>query len=193
MAIWSKKGGADGAVASKATSNESTAHEESSVQKQQALSTGELQQRAAASKQQMASFGEIVSIFMRNPQFRALSLGELETLVVPAVVANQFVIAEAQSKQNGFIAPIGAALWASVSTEVDQRLSTNLDQPIKLAPNEWKSGDIPWLVTVVGDSRMVNPMLQRLCKTALKGLPLKVRVKDKNGRDAVGTFSAAAA
>ena len=156
------------------------------------LAADELQKRAAASKQQMAAFGGIVSVLMRSPQFREQRLAELEALVVPAVVNNQYLLAEAQSKASGFVVPVGAVLWASVSAEVDRRLSENLDQPFKLAPNEWRSGDIGWLVVVVGDSRVINPMLKQLQETVLKGRPLEIRGKGKDGKEVVGTYSASA-
>jgi hemolysin-activating ACP:hemolysin acyltransferase len=162
------------------------------VDRPQPLGQRELRQRAAESKNRMALFGEIVTVFMRSPQFRAMPLAELDALVVPAVVNNQFFLMETRSKENGYITPIGVALWAAVSADVDHRLSTNLDQPMKLAPNEWKSGNIAWLVATAGDARAVSPILQRFCETTLKGSPLKLRTKDKEGRTMVGAFSAAA-
>jgi hemolysin-activating ACP:hemolysin acyltransferase len=158
-------------------------------QAKQALGADELQKRAADSKRRMALFGSIVIIFMRSPQFRALSLAELETLIVPAFINNQFLVMETQSKENGLVAPVGVALWALVSAEVDQRLSTNLDQPIKLSQNEWRSGNIAWLVAVAGDARIISPVLQKVRETVLKGSPLKLRAKDKDGREAVRTLS----
>ena len=157
----------------------------------QSVSPEEAQKRAAASKHLLMSFGEIVSVLMRSPQFKSLPLGEIEALVVPAVTTGQFLVAEAQSKANGFVTPIGIALWATVSEEVDRRLSTNLDQPFRLAPNEWKSGGIPWLVALAGDHRMINPMMKQLQETRLKGQPLKMRAKGQDGKPAIGTFSTA--
>lgn len=159
----------------------------------QAMSPEEAQKRAVASKQLLMSFGEIVSVLMRNPQFKAVPLGEIEALVVPAVTTGQFLVAEAQSKANGFVTPIGTVLWASVSEEVDRRLSSNLDQPFKLAPNEWRSGDIPWLVALAGDQRIINPMIKQLQETRLNGRGLKMRVKGQDGKPTVGVFNPAAA
>ena len=92
---------------------------------------------------------------------------------MPAVVNNQYLLAEAQSKASGFVVPVGAVLWVSVSAEARPRLSENLDQPFELAPNEWRSGDIGWLVVVVGDSRVINLMLKQLQETVLKRWLLK--------------------
>ena len=153
------------------------------------LSRDEAQKRAMASMRLMTSFGGIVSVLMRSPAYRTMPLAEVEALVVPALLSGQFLIAEAQSKANGFVTPIAAALWASVSEDVDRRLSEQLDQPVRLAPKEWKSGTIPWVITLMGDSRAIKPMLRQLQETTLKGRPLKVRVKGNDGRTIVGTVA----
>ncbi len=155
---------------------------------QPALSAEELQKRAAASKHLMMSFGEIVSVLMRSPQFRQQPISDIEALVVPAVMTGQFVVAEAQSKSQGFVTPVAVALWASVSDEVDQRLSQDLDQPFKLAVQEWRSGPHPWIVMLAGDRRVLNPMLKQLQDTTLKGRPLKMRVQGQDGKVTVAAY-----
>ena len=106
-----------------------------------------VQQRAAKSKQLQASFGEIVGLLMRSPQYKSMPLASLEELVVPAITSGQFVIAEAQAK--------------------------------KLAPKDWKSGDIPWLIIAAGDQRLIKALQQRIQETTLKGRPLKFRSAQK--------------
>ncbi len=157
-----------------------------------ALSQEELERRAVASKRLLMSFGEIVSVMMRSPQFKTATLSDLEHLVVPAVSSGQFIVAEAQSKENGFITPVSVALWATVSDEVDQRLASNPEEPIKLAPQEWKSGDNPWLIALAGDRRPMNTLLRRLHETTFKDKPLKVRTRGEDGRHHVKTFTPAA-
>ena len=157
------------------------------------LSAEESQKRAAVSKHLLLSFGEIVSVLMRSPQFRNMPLAEVEALVVPAVMSGQFLVAEAQSKSKGFVTPVAIALWASVSAEVDQRLSQDLEKPFRLQPNEWRSGETAWLSTLAGDGRIISPMLKQLQETTLKGKPLKMRVKGKDGNVTVGTFAPNAA
>lgn len=142
----------------------------------------EIQRRAAKSKQLQASFGGIVGLMMRNPEFRKSTLADLEHLVLPALVNGQFTIAEAQEKKSGLTRPVAAILWASVSEEVDQRLSETQDQLLKLAPKEWKSGDIPWLIATVGDQRLIKALQQRLQETTLKDRPLKSRTTDKSDK-----------
>jgi cytolysin-activating lysine-acyltransferase len=157
------------------------------------LDAEEAKKRAAVSKHLLLSFGEIVSVLMRSPQFRGMPLQEVEALVVPAVMSGQFLVAEAQSKSKGFVTPVAIALWATVSAEVDQRLGQDLDKPFRLAPNEWRSGEIAWLITIAGDGRIISPMLKQLQEATLKGRPLKMRIKDKDGKVTVGTFAPGAA
>ena len=78
------------------------------------------------------------------------SVADLGWLVVPAVANGQFAVAEARSQETGAITPVGALLWALVSADVDKHL-TDLSAPLRLKPNEWRSGDIPWIILAIGD------------------------------------------
>ncbi len=150
-----------------------------------ALSAEELKKRAAASKLVSASFGEIVSVLMRSEHYRSYTLQDLEWLVVPAVLSNQFLLAEARAKGNGFTAPVGVVLWANVSPEVDQRLTANIAQPIRLKPEDWRSGNIPWLVDAVGPPKLIGSMLQQLHTKVFKGRQVKVRTQGPDGKPTV--------
>ena len=143
----------------------------------------ELQKRATVSKRLQASFGEIVGLLMRTPQFKSMPLSNLEEVVVPAITTGQFMIAEGQVKKSGFITPLAVVLWASVSEELDERLSDNEGEPVKLAPKDWKSGDIPWLIIAAGDKRLIKALIQRIQDTTLKGKTLKFRSAKKTDQD----------
>ncbi|MEZ5923939.1 MAG: toxin-activating lysine-acyltransferase [Hyphomicrobiaceae bacterium] len=149
------------------------------------LSEEELKKRAAASKLVSASFGEIVSVLMRSEHYKSYTLQDLEWLVVPAVLSNQFLLAEARAKGNGFTAPVGVVLWANVSADVDQRLTANVAQPIRLKPEEWRSGDIPWLVDAVGPPKLIGGMLQQLHAKIFKGRQVKLRTQGPDGKPVV--------
>ncbi len=141
--------------------------------------SAEFKRRATKSKHLQASFGEIVGLLMRSPQLKKLPLSSLEEMVVPAIVTEQFMIAEARSKESGFLTPIAAVLWASVSEEIDRRLSDNTGEHVKLDPKDWQSGDIPWLMIAAGDQRLIKTLMQRIQETVLKGRPLKFRSPNK--------------
>lgn len=167
----------NGTVATKPTAAQSVAPPQLSKEE-----SAELQRRATKSKHLQASFGEIVGLLMSSPHLKNLPLSSLNQMVVPAIVAEQFMIAEARSKESGFLTPIAAVLWARVSEEVDQRLSENTGKPVKLDPNDWHSGDIPWLILAAGDQRVIKTLLQRVQKTVLKDRPLKFRSPNKGDK-----------
>ncbi|MEQ1673100.1 MAG: toxin-activating lysine-acyltransferase [Hyphomicrobium sp.] len=153
------------------------------------LNAEQMKVMAATSKRLAAAFGDVVSLFMRTPDYRAMPLGDLEWLVVPAIATGQYTMAEAQSNTNGLIQPMGVVLWAHVSAEVDQRLSSNPDQPVRLTPREWTSGDQIWMVEAVGESRAVQALLQRMAGTVWKDKTVKIRTRGKDGKMAIGELS----
>jgi cytolysin-activating lysine-acyltransferase len=149
------------------------------------ISPEDAKKRLMAAKQMAAAFGEIVTLLMRSPADKHHSLGDLEWLVVPAVARGHYALAEAQSKETGAVSPVGAVLWAFVSEEVDKRLS-DLTAPLRLKPNEWRSGDIPWIVLASGDMRVLGGLIQQLTKTAFKDQAPKMRARGPDGKVTVG-------
>jgi cytolysin-activating lysine-acyltransferase len=208
MALWSKKGKGEETPPPKVSNGASNSAAEAAPKAAPAAapkpvaaakpavaasaphqpSGAELQQGEAASTRLLFRLGEIVSVMMRAPQFRAVPLGEIQALVLPPLTSGQYLVAEARSKTRGFISPVAVALWAKVSKEVDKRLSESLDKPIKLAPDEWKSGDIAWLIVLAGNPQAIAPVLKKFQDTTLKGQPLKMRSRTKDGKTVVSTF-----
>jgi hemolysin-activating ACP:hemolysin acyltransferase len=152
--------------------------------------TKESQRVAVSAIRQSVAFAQIVSVLMRSPRYRHYTLGDLEWLVVPALATGQWRVVGAQSKQNGVSFPVAVALWARVSAEVDKKLSENLQVPIRLRPDEWKSGDILWLVDAVGDPRIVPQLLKQLLETSFKGREAKVRAAGEDGKITVRRLGA---
>ena len=146
----------------------------------------EYKRRTAASRGVSTSLGEIVGLLMRSRTHRFNMLAELEWMVLPAISTRQFRVAEGTSQEAGFVAPVAAVLWASVSADVDQRLSQAIEQPIKLKPEEWSSGSIVWIVEAVGEQRAVTAMLQHLKQNELKDFTVRMRVRGSDGKPAVG-------
>jgi cytolysin-activating lysine-acyltransferase len=149
------------------------------------LDQDESKKRAVAAKQMAASFGEFVTLLMRSPADKHHTLGDLEWLIVPALVRRQFALAEAQSKETGAVSPVGGVLWAFVSEDVDKRLS-DLSAPTRLKPDEWRSGDIPWIVLATGDTRILAGLIQQLTKNVFKDRQPKMRMRGKDGKVMVG-------
>lgn len=154
------------------------------------LSTDELRQRAAVAKHVASSFGQIVTLLLRSPQDRKRPMEDLEWMVIPALQNGQFIVAEAQSKETGIVAPAAAVLWAMVSESVDERLSQNLDQPVSLSPQDWRSGSIPWIIAAFGDNRVVGGLLQQLSENVFKSQPPKMRARGADGQPVIGRLEA---
>ena len=152
------------------------------------LAPEELKKRAEASKRVAATMGEIIGLMARSPRHRDYKLADVRWLVVPAVRTGQYSLATAQSKSQGYTAPVAAVLWASVSAEVDKRIANDLSVPIRLAPREWNSGDILWIIDTVGDNRMVGEVVRRLQEAKLKGKIIKARVLDAQKQAQIRTI-----
>jgi cytolysin-activating lysine-acyltransferase len=137
--------------------------------------------------------GELIGLMARSPRHRDHKLSDIRWLVVPAIRTGQFSMATAQSKSHGYTAPVAAVLWASVSKDVDKRLADNLSAPIRLAPREWKSGDILWIVDAIGDNRLVGELVKRLQGKEWKGRPVKARIVDGQKQVKIRTIEAQSA
>src|SRR5581483_1033147 len=107
---------------------------------------------AAASKLFSASIGEIVTVISRSPAHKHYALADIEWMILPAIMSGQFYVVEAAHKERGFRVPIAAVTWAFVSEDIDARLREAVGQRVRLRPDEWKSGDIGWLIDAVGQA-----------------------------------------
>lgn len=72
-------------------------------------------------------------------------------LVVPAVTVGTYAVIDAQVKDSGASTPAAVALWATVSADVDRRMTASLAEPIRLQAQDWRSGNIPWLVEAIDE------------------------------------------
>ena len=142
----------------------------------------ESRRQALSLMRQSLAFAQIITVLMRSPRYRHYTLGDLEWLVIPPLLTGQFTVANASLQQNGVTVPVAIALWASVSAEVDKKLSENLHLPIRLRPDEWRSGDVLWLIEAVGDQRAVPQLLKQLVETTFKERGVKMRVPGENGK-----------
>jgi cytolysin-activating lysine-acyltransferase len=140
----------------------------------------------AASDARAATFGRMVALLMASPKHAGMTLAEANGLVAPAVALGQFALVSAQQAENGPIAVAAAIWWAFVSPEVDQRLTDSRDPHLKLQPQEWRSGDQPWIIEAIGEAKVVNDMVGKLAEGYFKGKPAKIRAQLPDGRMAVG-------
>ncbi len=94
----------------------------------------------AAPKTVAQVMGEITWLMTQSPRNKAMPLGDLEWLVMPAILLRQFRIFY-QGEQ-----PVGVALWALVDGLVAKRIDAG-DR--RLTAVEWKSGTAMRIVDIV--------------------------------------------
>jgi len=141
-------------------------------------------QKAVAALRNSLAFTQIIGVLMRSEHYKHYTLGDLEWLVIPPMLAGQFRIGEAKPKTGGSI-PVAVVFWARVSADVDKRLAEIGRAPIRLRPDEWTSGDILWLVHAAGEPRFVREVLKQLNESAFKGREVKLHGFGKDGKPAV--------
>lgn len=148
----------------------------------------ERQRRVAQAIRQSVAFAQIVSLLVQSPLYRHYAIADLEWLVIPPLATGMFALAEAKAQADGPAFPVAAMLWASVSPDVDKRLSENLSSPIRLRPDEWRSGEQMWVIAAVGDPRVTASLLQQLGTTTLKDRRVKFRAVGEDGKVVVKTL-----
>jgi cytolysin-activating lysine-acyltransferase len=149
-----------------------------------------LQVGAAASALVSAATGDIAVVYSRSAEHEHYSLADIKWLILPVVLRGQFYVAQAARKDTGFRAPVAVATWAFVSDEVDRRLSADLTHRIRLRPDEWKCGEIAWIVDLVGAPAGIANAVQWLKAGPLKEREAKVVVRDAKGGARVTTLDA---
>lgn len=99
------------------------------------------------------SLGEVVWLFARSPEHQSFRLADLEWLIMTPVLLRQFKVFYMSER------PVGVALWAFVNREVERRL---IHGRARLTPEDWKSGEKPWLVEVVAPFGRADAMIMSL-------------------------------
>jgi len=102
---------------------------------------GEPQGQAEPAPKTVAQvLGEITWLMTQSPRHKAIPLGDLEWLVMPAILLRQFRIFYKGEQ------PVGVALWALADDLVAKRIDAG-DR--RLTAVEWKSGALMRIVEVV--------------------------------------------
>ena len=138
--------------------------------------------KQASAMRNSLALTQIIGVLMRSQHYRQYTLGDLDWLVIPPVLAGQFRIGEVKTKKDGATLPVAVLLWAKVSPEVDARLTSSDDPAIRLSPQEWTSGDILWLTHAAGEPRFVRHLLKQISETVFKGLEVKTRARGEDGK-----------
>ncbi|HEX8401999.1 MAG TPA: toxin-activating lysine-acyltransferase [Allosphingosinicella sp.] len=135
--------------------------------------------------------GEMAWLLTQSPLHRALSIGDLEWLVMPALIHQQFYIFRDGEK------PVGLALWAFCNASAEAKLDRGMIEPEnRLTLEEWKSGDSIWLVDLVapfasGENKHRQIMIADIISGPLAGKAFKFHQTDPaSGKRAVQVVGA---
>lgn len=135
--------------------------------------------------------GEMTWLLTQSPLHRALQIGDLEWLVMPALVYQQFYIFRDGDR------PVGLAMWAKCNEAAEAKLDRGMiEAQNRLTPEEWKSGDAIWLVDLIAPfaddaNRHREIMLADLISGPLAGQQFKFHHTDPaTGQRTVRTVEA---
>jgi cytolysin-activating lysine-acyltransferase len=122
------------------------------------------------------ALGHAVWLMMNMAQYRHVFLADLEWMVLPPIMLNQYRLFRIDNRVVAF------AAWAYLSEAVEARLQS--PNP-RLAPSEWKSGDRLWLIDLHAPFGHQEPALKELRETALKDRAFKMHRWTPQGRQVV--------
>jgi cytolysin-activating lysine-acyltransferase len=135
--------------------------------------------------------GEMTWLLTQSPLHKALAIGDLEWLIMPALLHEQFYLFRDGDQ------PVGLALWAETGAEGAAKLDRGMIEPEnRLALGEWKGGEQLWLVDLIapfatGDNRQRELMMADLIAGPLRGRAFNFHVTDPaTGQRTVQTIEA---
>lgn len=107
------------------------------------------------------SIGQTFLAMMDLPRYKHLSLADFSHLVVNPLLRNRVAIAHKSVTENGTTkvdeeSIAGIAIYATVSPAVDAKIAEQTKAgvfPLRLAPEDWTSGELPWLLDVIAADR----------------------------------------
>ncbi len=156
-----------------------------------AMPGSDSQSKTEKARQFALALGQITTVAVHSKHHQGLTLSEFRVRVVPAMLAGQFALASRRDEKLGVQTPVTALLWACVSDAVDLRLSGGDSGEIKLDRSEWSNGSNVWIVDVFGDQTMLPGLLRRLGETQWNSRPVKMFVREVDGRSVVRVMNTA--
>lgn len=102
-------------------------------------------------------FGMVSIVAMHAPHYQQIPFSEIGRLLGEPIKRNRVALAfEANDEPTGRRSLAGIAIWATVSGAVDATIRGQIADgvfPVRLAPDDWASGEINWLLDVIAPSR----------------------------------------
>jgi cytolysin-activating lysine-acyltransferase len=135
--------------------------------------------------------GEMTWLLTQSPLHRHFQLTDLEWLVMPALIHEQFYMFRDGDQ------PVGLALWAKCKASVIPKLEGGMIEPEnRLSLEEWNNGDQIWLVDLIApftnaENKHREIMMADLMSGPLAGRAFNFHQTDPNtGKRTVQTVAA---
>ena len=135
--------------------------------------------------------GEMTWLLTQSPLHKALAIGDLEWLVMPALIHQQFYLFRDGQQ------PVGLAMWAKCMPSAVAKLEGGMIEPEnRLTLEEWANGDQIWLVDLIApfatpENKQREIMIADLISGPLKGQEFHFHQTDpKTGKRTVQTVEA---
>ena len=136
-----------------------------------------IEKMAAVRSQLRETFGTLVMAVMALPRYRHLSLADLQPVLLDPMIRDRLAIAQPRATDAGLADLAGFAIWASVSEAVDAKIREQIKAgvwPVRLAPEDWTSGEINWLLDVIAPDRKVAGLVLANFRQVVKGGELRL-------------------
>lgn len=117
--------------------------------------------------------GPVLWLYARDAQRRFTFVADMDWRLLPPLVLDQCRLYNKEGVPWAYFA------WATVSAEVDQRLRSA--SPI-IAPHEWHSGSIPWLIDLVMPFGEEPALIQEVIAQFAKGQKVSAWMPAPNGQ-----------
>lgn len=135
--------------------------------------------------------GEMTWLLTQSPLHKALAIGDLEWLVMPALIHQQFYLFRDGQQ------PVGLAMWAKCGSDAVKKLEGGMIEPEnRFTLEEWTNGDQIWLVDLIApfanaENKQREIMIADLITGPLKGKEFRFHQTDPNtGKRTVQTVTA---
>ena len=141
------------------------------------------------------NFGKVAMAMMFLPRYRSQTLGDLQHLILEPMLRDRLAIAYPPAdKDNPLRDMSGAAIWASVSEDVDERIREQIaagSWPVRLKAEDWTSGEINWLLDVIAPTEeailaVITNFRQVVKEGQLRLHPMVTRMVNKETLEKLG-------
>lgn len=120
------------------------------------------------------AIGHAVWLMSQSPLHKHMMMTDIDWLVTPPIILNQFRLWQKQG------APLGFATWAYLGEEAEERIVGNGIR--RLMPTDWKSGENLWLIDFVSPFGGQEQMFKELKDQVFNGQRIKSLQPSPDGK-----------